>query len=62
MYQLNLPYYSYQRTDKKGIYEVDKDPVENQPRGFYTTFDKENKNVNYVNKSFEEIVVNFIRI
>lgn len=61
-YQSNPSYCDYQKTDKKGIYQLDKDQVENQLKSFYNTFNKDDKDVTYANKGFKDVVVNFIRI
>lgn len=44
------------------IYQFDKNLVENQPKSFYITFDKDDEDVTYANKGFKEVVVNFVRI
>lgn len=44
------------------IYQVDGDPVDNQPKDFYTTFFQQDEDVTYTDKSFIEVVVNFVRI
>lgn len=36
--------------------------MENQPEGFYTTFKDKKRDVTYLDKGFEEVVVNFVRI
>lgn len=61
-YQSNPSYRGYQKTDEKRVYQLDADPVENQLEGFYTTFDKNDKEVTYADKGFEEVAVNFIGI
>lgn len=61
-YQSNPSYCDYQKTDKKGIYQLDKDQVENQLKSFYNTFNKDDKDITYANKGFKNVVVNFIRI
>ena len=61
-YQSNPSYCSYQKTNKKRVYQVDENTVENQLKGFYTTFDKENDNVIYSDKDFDKIAINFVGI
>ncbi len=61
-YQSNPPSCGYQKTDEKGVYQLDEDPVENQTDGFYTTFDENDENVTYADKGFEEVAVNFVGI
>lgn len=36
--------------------------MENQPKGLYNTFEEEDNNVTYLDKGFDEIAVNFVRI
>lgn len=62
LFQSNQPYYDYQKTDKKDIYQIDKNLVENQPKSFYTILEDESKNIAYSDKSFEDVAVNFVEI
>ncbi len=61
-YQSNPPYYGYQRLDEKGVYQVDENPVDDQPEGFYTTIEDEDDEMTYSDKGFDEIAVNFVGI
>ncbi len=61
-YQSNSPYHGYQKTDEKGVYQLDEDFAENQPDGFYTTFDEDDKDVPYADEGFKEVAVNFVGI
>lgn len=61
-HQSNLFYCDYQKTDKKGVYQVDRDQVKDQPKDFYPTFVNRDKNISYSKEGFEEIAVNFIGI
>lgn len=36
--------------------------MENQPKGFYTTFENEERNVTYSDKGFDKVLVNFVGI
>lgn len=36
--------------------------MENEPEGFYTIFKNEKRDVTYLDKGFEEVVVNFMGI
>lgn len=61
-FQSNPPYRDYQKTDKKRVYQVDRDPIKDQSEGFYTRYNNEAEDITYSNKGFEKIAVNFIRI
>ncbi len=61
-YQSNQPYRGYQRAEEKGVYQVDKGPVEDELEGFYTTFENEADKVFYSNEGFDEVTVNFVGI
>ncbi len=61
-YQSNLPYCGYQKTDKKTVYQLDKNQIKNQPKGFYTIFNEDDEDVIYADVDFKEVVVNFVGI
>ena len=61
-YQSNPPYCGYQKANEKEVYQVDKDAVENQLKGFYNTFEEKNDDVTYSDKGFDKIAVNFVGI
>lgn len=46
-YQSNSPYRGYQRSDEKGVYQVDDGATEDQPEGFYTMFEAEGEDITY---------------
>lgn len=46
-YQSGPFYCGYERTNEKGVYQVDGDLVEDQPKDFYITFDDEGEDVTY---------------
>lgn len=56
------PYHGYQKNNKKRIYQIDNNTIEDQPKGFHTTFEIEEKYMTYLNKSFDEIIISFIKI
>lgn len=62
LYQLNFLYYSYQRSNKKKIYQIDNKILENLPKGFYIVFEAKREEINYLNKGFNKVVINFIGI
>lgn len=62
LYQSSSPYRGYQKIDEKGLYQIDKDLVKGQPKGFYTIFDDVSKDVTYSDKDFKKIAVNFVGI
>ena len=61
-YQSSPPDCGHQKTDEKGVYQIDRDLVEDQPEGFYTIFGDEGEDVTYSDKGFEEVAVNFVGI
>lgn len=61
-YQFGPLHRGYQRTDNKKIYQIDGNLVEDQPEDFHTIFDDENEDVNYSDKDFKEVAVNFVGI
>lgn len=62
LYQLNQPYRGYQKADKKRVYQIDNDVMEDQPERFHTTFKTEDEEVTYSDKGFNKVFVNFVRI
>lgn len=52
IFQSNLSYCNYQKTDQKEIYQLDGDPIEDQPNGFYTKYDDEDEDITYSDKGF----------
>lgn len=62
MYRLNPPYHGYQITNEKRIYPIDRNLVEDQLEDFYTIFNDEDEDVIYSDKTFKEVVVNFVGI
>lgn len=61
-YQSNLFQCTYQRNNKKKIYQIENKDMKNQPKSFYVTFDGKKKDVTYLNKKFNKILVNFMII
>lgn len=61
-YQSNQPYRSYPKPDKKEVYQVNDKTMKDLPENFYTIFDEDREDVAYSDKSFDEDVVNFVRI
>lgn len=61
-YQLNQFYYSYPKNNKKEVYQVDNEAIKDQPEGFYNIFDANEEDVTYLDKRFDEVIVNFVRI
>lgn len=59
-YQSIASYCGYQKTNKKGVYQLNEDLIKNQPESFYTIFNKNDKNVTYADKDFEEVAVHFV--
>ncbi len=43
------------------VFQVDDEDLENRPESFYKTFDLD-KEVDYSDKGFEEVIANFVRI
>ena len=61
-YQSNPPYCGYQKVNEKGVYQVDKNPVDDQSESFYTTFGDEGDEMTYSDKGFDKITMNFVKI
>ena len=61
-YQSNPSYRGYQRRDKKEVYQVDDEAIEDQPEGFHIIFNVDGEDVTYSDEGFDEIVVNFVGI
>ena len=59
-YQSNPPNRSYQRSNKKGVYQIEDEDTEQHPEGFYTTFESEE--VQYSDEGFDEVDANFVGI
>lgn len=62
MYQSNSSYCNYQKINKKRVYQVNEDLIEDQPKGFCITFDDESKDHTYSNKDFKKVAINFVGI
>lgn len=61
-YQLENSQCVYQHVEEKGVYQVDNKDFENRPKDFYTTFDADNKKVDYSDEGFEKVIANFVGI
>lgn len=59
-HQSNPLYRGYQKTNKKEVYQVEKDLIKDQPKGFYTIFEDKSNNLTYSDKGFNKIAVNFV--
>lgn len=62
IYQSNQPYLCYQKAKEKGIYQVNKSLVENEPKDFYIIFENKADKVSYLDEKFDKIIVNFVGI
>lgn len=62
MYQLNPPYCNYQKINKKRVYQVDRNLIEDKPKGFSIIFNDESKDHTYSDKGFKKVAINFVRI
>lgn len=61
-YQSDQPDHGYQRKEEKGVYQIDSDATEQQPKGFHTTFEPEEEELSYSDERFDEVFVNFVKI
>lgn len=61
-YQSSSPYYDYQKSNKKGIYQITNEDTDPYLEGFYTTLKQENEEVQYSDKRFDEVDTNFIGV
>lgn len=61
-YKSNQAYYNHQRSDKKGVYQIDITSMEDQQKDFHTIFNLEEEELAYLNKRFDEVFVNFVGI
>lgn len=61
-YQSRQFYYGYQRANKKGIYQVDDKKFDDCLEEFYTMLEHEAKEVYYLDKGFDKVDANFVRI
>ena len=61
-YQSNPPNRGYQRSNEKGVYQIEDEDTGQHPEGFYTTFEQEGEEVQYSDEGFDEVDVNFIGI
>lgn len=61
-YQLNPPYYGYQKVKRKKIYQIDNKDYDDHLEGFYTILKYKVKQIQYSNKSFDKLDTNFVRI
>ena len=61
-YQSNLSYHSYQRHNKKGVYQVNDEKFDSYPEGFYTGLEQEAEEVQYSDEGFDEVDANFVGI
>ena len=61
-YQSGPTQHAYQHAEEKGVYSVDCHAIEQQPEGFHTTFEPEEKELAYLDESFDEVFVNFVGI
>lgn len=55
-------YCVYQKNNKKRVYHVNNKDIKNQPKGFYITFEDKKKDVTYLNKDFNKVIINFVEI
>lgn len=61
-YQSRQSQYAYQYAEEKRVYQNNNKNFENHCKSFYITFDSVDKEVNYSEKSFEEVIINFVGI
>lgn len=61
-YQSNPPYCGYQTHNKKGVYQIDSAEFDDPLKRFYTMLEHETEEVQYSDKSFDEVEVNFVEI
>lgn len=61
-YQSNPLYHGYQRSSKRGVYQVTDKDANQHPDGFHTTFEQEDKKFQYPDKGFDKLDANFIGI
>lgn len=62
LYQSNPSYNGYQRGNKKSIYQITDKNTDQHSEGFYTTFETERERLAYLDKGFDKVFVNFVRI
>lgn len=62
LYQLNSPYRSYQKNNKKEVYQISDKDGDSQPESFHIFVEQENKKVQYSDKGFDKMDANFICI
>lgn len=48
--------------NKKEVYQINKNPADDQPKGFYPTLKNKSDNVASTDKDFDKIAINFIKI
>lgn len=61
-YQSNPPYYSYQKSNKKRVYQINSAEFDNPLKGFYTMLEYEIEEVQYSDKGFDKVDTNFMKI
>ena len=59
-YQSNSLYRDYQRSNKKGVYQISDEDADLHPVGFYTSFNHESEEVQYSDEGFDEVDANFV--
>lgn len=62
LYQLNPSYSGYQTGNKKKIYQITDENIDQYPEGFYTTFETEEEELAYLDEDYNEVFVNFVGI
>ena len=61
-YQSDQPDRGYQQKKDKGVYQIESDATEQQPKSFHTTFEPEKEELAYSDDGFDEVFVNFVGI
>lgn len=62
LYQSNQVYYNYSKNNKKRIYLIDDKAIEDQLEGFHIIFDVDKEDITYLDKGFDKVIINFVRI
>ena len=62
LYQSNPLYHGYQKSNEKGVYQINNEDADPHGEGFYTSLDHEGKEVQYSDEGFDEVDANFVGV